>query len=198
MTTTRTNAGRSEQTRARLLAAAVETFAAKGFHGTTTRDIAKAAGISPTALYVHHESKEDLLYLISREGHVEALRVVRAARTSSSDPLEQLHAVIRDFAMHHARSHEASRIVNYELAALNAEHLEEILGLRRQIVLEFRELIATGADAGVFHVPNRRMAANALMSLGVDIARWYRDDGLRPEEIAEAYADMAVRSLAVR
>jgi len=49
---------------------------------------------------------------------------------------------------------------------------------------------------GLFLAPNRRMAASALMSLGVDIARWYRDDGLYPAEIAEACADMAVRSLA--
>jgi len=197
MTTVKSSA-RSEETRARLLAAAVECFSAKGFHGSTTRDIARAAGISPTALYVHHESKEDLLYLISREGHEEALRVVRSARASTPHLVEQLRAVIYDFVMHHARSHESSRIVNYEMAALNEEHFEEITGLRRQIVIEFRELIAEGADAGVFDVPNRRMASNALMSLGVDIARWYRDDGLRPEEIAEAYAEMAVRSFVAR
>lgn len=196
--TTMKGSDRSEGTRAKLLAAAVECFSAKGFHGSTTRDIARAAGISPTALYVHHESKEELLYLISREGHEEALRVVRAARASSPDFVVQLRTVIHDFAIHHARSHEVSRVVNYELAALNTDHLNEINGLRRAIAVEFRDLIAEGAEAGVFDVSNRRMASNALMSLGVDIARWYKDDGLRPEEIAEAYADMAVRSFVTR
>ena len=59
----------SESTRDRLLAAAIEAFAAKGLHGTTTRDIAAGAGMSPAALYVHHRSKEELLFLISRAGH---------------------------------------------------------------------------------------------------------------------------------
>ena len=38
----------------RLLEAAVAAFADRGFHGTTTRDIATAAGLSPAAVYVHH------------------------------------------------------------------------------------------------------------------------------------------------
>src|SRR5882724_840780 len=36
-------------------------FADKGFHGTTTRDLAKAAGVSEALLYKHFPSKE-LLY----------------------------------------------------------------------------------------------------------------------------------------
>ncbi|WP_240437605.1 helix-turn-helix domain-containing protein [Sciscionella marina] len=55
--------------RARLLDAATSAFAKRGFHGTTTPDIAETAGMNPAALYVHHKSKEELVYLISRSGH---------------------------------------------------------------------------------------------------------------------------------
>ncbi|MDV7243326.1 MULTISPECIES: hypothetical protein [Rhodococcus] len=38
------------------------------------------------------------------------------------------------------------------------------------------------------------MASVALLSLGIDIARWYRDDHQwSPEDIAQRYADMALR-----
>src|SRR6185436_5795740 len=104
--------------RSRLVAAAVEAFASKGFHGTTTRDLASAAGMSPAALYVHHKSKEDLLYLISRAGHELTLRLVKDAVATSDDPVEQLLAVVRGFTVHHASGHTTARIVNYELAAL--------------------------------------------------------------------------------
>lgn len=40
--------------------AAADAFAAKGFHATTTRDIAGRAGLSPAGVYVHFASKEDL------------------------------------------------------------------------------------------------------------------------------------------
>jgi AcrR family transcriptional regulator len=49
---------RSDATRARLLDAAIAAFAEKGFNGTTTRDIAAAAGLNPAAVYVHHHCDE--------------------------------------------------------------------------------------------------------------------------------------------
>ncbi len=48
---------RADSARVRLREAAIEAFARKGFHGTTTRDISTAAGMSPAALYVHYPSK---------------------------------------------------------------------------------------------------------------------------------------------
>lgn len=194
MTTTPRRAARPEETRDRLYAAAVEAFATSGFHGTTTRDIAAAAGMSPAALYVHHRSKEEILYRISRRGHETTLGIVRAARASSEDHVERLRAVVREFVTYHARAHTSARIVNYELAALSSEHLAEIELLRHGIDHEMQGVVRDGVDAGVFTCPEPRIAAAALLSLGVDVARWYRDDGgWTPERLGEHYADVAVR-----
>jgi AcrR family transcriptional regulator len=185
---------RAEATRARLLGAAVAAFAEKGFHGTTTRDIATAAGMSPAALYVHHRSKEELLHLISREGHRATLALVLEGRASSEDPVEQLRRVMHEFAEHHAEGHTAARVVNYELAALSPEHHAEIMELRRTIDAEMQALVEAGVDAGVFDVPDPRIASAALLSLGIDIARWYDDRaGWTPRRIAEHYAAIALR-----
>ncbi|MBM6405894.1 TetR family transcriptional regulator [Phycicoccus sp. CSK15P-2] len=185
---------RTEATQDRLYRAAVEAFAAKGFHGTSTRDIAAAAGMSPAALYVHHRSKEEILFRISRRGHESILAVVRSARASTSEPREALRAVVREFVAYHARSHTSARIVNYELAALDAEHRADIEGLRHAIDAEVQGLVAEGVAAGVFECPEPRIAAAALTSLGVDVARWYREDGgWTPEQLGEHYADVALR-----
>src|SRR5690349_5718396 len=90
---------RADATRARLADAAVQAFAERGFHATTTRDIAAAAGMSPAALYVHHKSKEELLFLISHEGHEKTLALVRAAASSTSDPVGAVRRLMRDFAV---------------------------------------------------------------------------------------------------
>ncbi|MFP5252648.1 MAG: TetR/AcrR family transcriptional regulator [Actinomycetes bacterium] len=180
--------------RSRLVAAAVDSFARKGFHGTTTRDIASAAGMSPAALYVHHRSKEEMLYGISREGHDRTLALVRNGIASSDDPREQLTATVRAFVVHHAEGHTRARIVNYELAALSPDHLREITEIRRQIEGEVRALVERGVAAGVFATDNPRMTALALLSLGIDVARWYRDEGeWTPEQIAEHYCGLALR-----
>lgn len=185
-------------TRSRLLEAAIAAFADKGFHGTTTRDIATAAGMSPAALYVHHRSKEELLHQISKEGHEDTLRLIRAALATSDDPSQQLRQVIHDFCLHHARGHTGARIVNYELAALSPEHLTEIQGIRHEIETEIRELVARGVAAGQFSAGDVAMTSAALLSLGIDLARWYRD-GVRwtPEQVADQYAEIALRIVGV-
>jgi AcrR family transcriptional regulator len=185
---------RVEATRSRLLEAAVASFAAKGFHGTTTRDIAASAGMSPATLYVHHRSKEELLYQISRDGHEHTLSIVRRGLASTADPAEQLRTVVREFARDHAAAHTQARIVNYELAALSPEHAAEIREIRRSIGQALRQLVEAGVAAGRFRTSNPRMAAVAVLSLGIDIARWYRDEGeWTPEDIGDFYADLALR-----
>lgn len=51
----------SAETRARLLRAAADVFAARGYDGTRVADIAAAAGVSNGALYSHFSSKAELL-----------------------------------------------------------------------------------------------------------------------------------------
>ena len=187
-------AGVAEDARSRLLAAAVEAFAARGFHGTTTRDIAAAPGMSPAALYVHHRSKEELLHQISRTGHEATLALVEEAVASSKRPVEQLARLVEDFVRHHAVAHTSARIVNYELHALSEPHLAEIIELRNGIDAVVRELVERGVAAGDFTSSDPVMTASALLSLGIDVARWYRDEGSwSPDDVAAHYRELALR-----
>jgi AcrR family transcriptional regulator len=190
---------RAEATRARLLAAAVSAFAERGYHATTTRDIAAAAGMSPAALYVHHASKEELLYEIARRGHEEVLAALGAALASGAgDPAGQLRATVYAFAEFHVRSHTSARVINYELAALTPEHYAEIHAARREIEGTFRRIIECGIADGSFDLADARMPALAIVSLGVDITRWYHPGGFAAGEIAAAYAGMALRIVGAR
>src|SRR3954463_16835496 len=76
----------------RLLIAAVEAFAERGYHATTTRDIAGRAGMSPAALYIHYKTKEELLHRISRIGHEKALDILRTAARREGGATERLPA----------------------------------------------------------------------------------------------------------
>ncbi|WP_435770101.1 TetR/AcrR family transcriptional regulator [Nocardioides sp. SYSU DS0651] len=186
---------RADGARARLLEAAVAAFGAKGFHGTTTRDIAGAAGMSPAALYVHHRSKEELLYLISVEGHQRILELLREVVAATDGPTRQIRELVFRFARRHAREHTWARVVNYELRALAEDHLAEVMELRRQINREVRAVVEAGAATGEFTtVADASMTTVALLSLGIDIARWYDEDGRwSPDEVAELYAGLALR-----
>jgi AcrR family transcriptional regulator len=184
--------------RTRLARAAVEAFAARGFHGTTTRDISTAAGMSPAALYVHHRSKEELLHELSRNGHQRVLAMVRASVAATDDPVQQLGDLVEEFVRDHAVAHTGARVINYELAALSDEHLAEIVGIRHEIDVVVRDVIDRGVASGAFSTPDPHMTALAVLSLGVDVARWFRDEGRwSPDQVAAHYRVLALRMVGV-
>ena len=180
----------------RLLTAAVTAFAERGYHATTTRDISAAAGMSPGALYVHYASKEELLFAICRLGHEAALAGVRASLEGREEPADRVRALVEDFTARHARMHTLVRVAQYELAALAPEHLEVVAELRRVTERVVRDEVQRGVDAGVFTVPDVRLAARAVMSMGIDVARWFSPSGsLTAEALGATYGDLALRML---
>lgn len=178
----------------RILDAAATCFAGRGFHGTSTRDIARQAGLSPAVLYVHYPSKEDVLFEISRRGHEHALAKMRESRDPAAPAAAQLAAVTHAFALWHAREHTVARIVNYELAALSPAHFPVIADLRRAIEREMREVVAAGIASGEFRSDRPAATSLAILSLAIDLGRWFRDEGeWSPENVACHYADLALR-----
>lgn len=61
------------QTRNRILDAARRLFAAQGFDGTTTRDLAQAAGVAEGTLFRHFANKKAILVDVATQGWVEIL-----------------------------------------------------------------------------------------------------------------------------
>jgi AcrR family transcriptional regulator len=61
------------QTRTRILQAAQRLFAAKGFEGTTTRDLAKIAGVAEGTLFRHFANKKAILVEVATSGWVDIL-----------------------------------------------------------------------------------------------------------------------------
>lgn len=184
---------RGNATRGRLLAAALDSFAHRGFHGTSTRDIARSAGMSPAAVYMHYRTKEELLYSLSFAGHQHVLEVVEEAVAMHSGPAEQFREIVEQFTAWHARFHTNARVVQYEMAALSPDHRLEIAGLRRAIEMRVREVVGSGVTRGEFTVRTPNTAALAALSLGIDVARWYREEGTwTPEQIGQQYGELAL------
>jgi AcrR family transcriptional regulator len=88
----------AEERRKAIIAAARRVFAAKGFHGTTTRDLAQAAGVSEALLYRHFPTKEALFatmqvscYGAQYHGKLEQLMELEP---SSSTLVRMVHCLI--------------------------------------------------------------------------------------------------------
>ncbi|MYU00172.1 MULTISPECIES: TetR/AcrR family transcriptional regulator [unclassified Streptomyces] len=178
----------------RLLVAAVDAFAERGYHATTTRDIAGRAGMSPAALYIHYKTKEELLHRISKIGHDRALYLLEAEADRDGTAAERLGGAVRSFVRWHAERHTTARVVQYELDALGPEHRTEIVELRRRSDAVVRRIISEGVRAGEFDVPDVPGTTLAVLSLCIDVARWFNAQGSRtPDEVGALYADLVLR-----
>lgn len=72
-------AGAAELTRQRLIRAALELFTTRGYHDTTTAQIAKKAGIAEGTIYRHFASKQQLVNELYRAAQRWAAKVVQEA-----------------------------------------------------------------------------------------------------------------------
>ncbi|MFJ7214888.1 TetR/AcrR family transcriptional regulator [Amycolatopsis sp. NPDC098790] len=178
-----------------LLSSAVQCFARQGFHATTTRDITAVVGLSPGSLYVHFASKEAVLFHITRTGHERALAAL-TAQPDDGDCRQHIRRLVAAHVSWHARHHTVARVCQYELAALEPEHAAEVLDLRQRFSAVVRTTVEQGAREGVFDVADIDRTVRAILSLGIDLVRWYRLDGAdSPDALGESYAELAARML---
>lgn len=190
--------GAGDSTR-KLLLAALAAFAQRGYNGTTTRHIAARAEMSAAAIYTYYRSKADLLYQISRAGHVALLHELQAVFARSATPVQRLRNLVLTHVRFHARMHTLARVANYEMQSLDAESRRAIIELRDQTEDVMREAIRLGIESGDFETPDLDLATVSLLSLGIDVSRWFVPGRrLSPEALAEQYADMALRMLSCR
>ena len=180
--------------------AAIEAMSEHGYHGTSVRDIADRAGMSSAALYHHFSSKQDLLFRITDRG-IEALvrQTEDALLASPNDPAERLRAIVRVHVLNHAENRQGSFIGNSEIRSLEPGNRAIVVSKRDQQKRIFDRVVLDGVERGVFTTPYPQEATMALITMCTAVAQWYRPDGpLRPDEIAERYADLGLAMLGYR
>jgi AcrR family transcriptional regulator len=85
---------KSEETRNRILEAALKLFRQRGFENTTMRDIAKEAGVALGAAYYYYDSKDALVMGFYERAQTDLAQLLDAALTSGKGLEARLHAVI--------------------------------------------------------------------------------------------------------
>jgi AcrR family transcriptional regulator len=83
---TKTAPTKGERTRARLVAAAIEQFAARGFERTTVSHIVKGAQVSQPAFYLYFSSKDEIYQHLVKRVRTELRNVIKRARVPPDLP----------------------------------------------------------------------------------------------------------------
>lgn len=192
--------------RARLLAAAREVFAAKGYRGATTRDIAERAELTEPMLFRHFGSKAALF----EEAAVEPVVAFMDAYVAewgtrahgSTDPVRE----VRDFLSRLLEVMQADRELLVAILAAGrfeealepaAERLRQAFG---RIISTFEAMIETEFTLRGLDVPDRPAFARLLLGIVISMslhAEWLqiggeRGGGVSPDRMLDEAARVAV------
>jgi AcrR family transcriptional regulator len=116
-----------ERRRRQIADAAARLFVEKGFHKTTTRQIARAADISIGSLYEYFTTKEDILYIVCDFIHTEMERGVATAMAEASGGRDALAKVIREYFMVCHRMSDFILMVYQETQSLPRQWQQRVL-----------------------------------------------------------------------
>jgi len=130
------------QRRRQIVDAAVQLFIDKGFHKTTTREIAGAAGISTGLLYEYVRSKEDVLFLVCDAIHAEVEKGVTEARSSAKKDRDVLAGMIKEYFLVCNRMSDHILLVYQETKALPLHWQKRVLENEVRVTGIFLDVIS--------------------------------------------------------
>jgi AcrR family transcriptional regulator len=188
--TTRPLSRKRQQTQARLLDAALDAFAEKGFHGTSVEEVCERANFSRGAFYSNYSSKTELfvaLYHRHAEGILAGLAKHAQVDQSPNRPLDAVIAelvtsiphdrrwflITAEFALQAVRNPAAAKVYAAARARVRASFAERIT----EILARYGWELTVPADALV-----RWLFA---MHEGAVAQSYLEPDLLTPHELSE-------------
>ncbi|WP_107656393.1 TetR/AcrR family transcriptional regulator [Nocardia suismassiliense] len=175
-------------TRQRIVRAAVELFAEKGFHGTGVAEIGDRADVQRGALYYHIGSKEELLWQILHD-YIQ-LMLVDAERITASadDPITKLRKLIHSHVGLIIDHRREVAIQLRDVTALSGERGAQLQELRDRVQHCWQRTIDAGHAASLLRTDDH-VVTNSVLGMLNMVTFWYRPHGEHsPAEIADILA----------
>jgi AcrR family transcriptional regulator len=155
----------ARERQAGIIAAAATLFAAKGFNGTTTREIAQTAGISEALLFKHFPTKRALYAaILAEKAEISQLMdSVEAAAEKRDD--EQVFRLIAGFRIHRGADPTLLRLLLFS-ALENHELSHMFFRNRHRVFYEYlARYIERRAEEGAFRPVDSVLAAQSFIGI---------------------------------
>lgn len=157
--------------------AAGRLFAAKGYHGTSMRDLGRELGLLGGSLYAHVESKQDLLVEVVEEGAQLFEAAAAAALAMPGTALDRLRAFVRGHVGVVVDNLDVVRTYLNEAWALDEARRSRVVGARDRYEQVLREILVEGASDGSFRAATDKIDAIFILSILNALERWYDPNG---------------------
>ncbi|MEO0532318.1 MAG: TetR/AcrR family transcriptional regulator [Cyanobacteria bacterium P01_A01_bin.123] len=189
------------ETQTKILNAAQRLFAKRGYGGTTTRDLAQAAGVAEGTLFRHFENKKAILVAVATQGWVEILTDL-LTELSEMGSYKAVAQVMRRRMLNLSKNVDMMRVCFME-AQFHPELREQI---QTEVIAKMTDVaeafFQTAMERGIYRPMNPRIVARIFLGM-FTVAGFSQDtfsDTASPQEmkeLAETLADIFLNGVLV-
>jgi TetR/AcrR family transcriptional regulator, cholesterol catabolism regulator len=184
-----------EKRRTQMIKGAVTLFKEKGFHRTTTREIAKAAGFSIGTLYEYIRTKEDILYLVCDFIYDEVQEKLQKEIEQSDGTLESLKLTIAYFYKVMDDMQDEVLVMYQEVKALTKDALPYVLNKELRMVGMFEKVITKCVENGELSLTEKQISL-VSHNIFVQGQMWsFRRWALHKQYTLQEYVEMQTQLL---
>lgn len=146
-----------QKRRAEIIKAAAALFKQKGFHGTTTREIAASSGFSIGTLYEYIRTKEDILYLVCDSIFDQVKERLEKDLANQKGTLHSLKLGI-SYYYHIVDEMQTEFLVMYqETKSLSKDAIPYVLQKETEMVSMFKDLLTSCVENGELHLTDHQI-----------------------------------------
>jgi AcrR family transcriptional regulator len=181
-----------------IIDAAIDMFHARSYAETSVEDVANAVGILKGSLYYYIDSKEDLLFRILDDVHVDVEKILEdALGRADLPPLERLALYVSEQVKYNAKNLKKVSIYYHDIDQLSGARLDGIKARRKQVENHVVGLLREAQQAGEIDADvDVRLAANCTFAPVVWMYTWYRPGGkITPIQLGEFCANFVINGL---
>lgn len=178
-----------EDTHTRILQAALRLFAKRGYDGTTTKDLAKSAGVAEGTLFRHFSNKKAILIEVATAGWVDILTDL-LTELSEMGSYKAVSQVMRRRMLKMSHNSDLMRVCFVE-AQYHPELQEsiqtEVISKMTDVAEAFFE---TAMSKGIYRQMNPKIVAKVFLGIFA-IAGFSEQTIIDPEASPQAMQEMA-------
>lgn len=178
-----------EDTRSRILSAALRLFAAKGYDGTTTKDLAKKAKVAEGTLFRYFPNKKAILIEVATQGWIEILTDLLTELSGMGN----YHAVAQVMKRRVLRMQENNDLL--KVCFIEAQFHQELKEkIQSEVIIKMTDVaeafFETAMDKGIYRRINPKIVAQVFLGMFA-IAGFSSETIIDPEASPQALQEMA-------
>jgi len=185
----RQNPQTEDDTRTKILQAALQLFAKRGYEGTTTKDLAKSAGVAEGTLFRHFSNKKAILIEVATAGWVDILTDL-LTELSEMGSYKAVSQVMRRRMLNMRKNGDLMKVCFVE-AQYHPELREsiqaEVIDKMTDVAEAFFE---TAMDKGIYRRMNPKIVAKVFLGIFA-IAGFSEETIMNPDASPKAMQEMA-------